>query len=140
MKRFRSLCLVAALYQLLSVSLVGQESLLEGVWRADLGGLPALVITISNEGGDLRGAILFFLIRRDTDRPASATATLPEPLFHLKFDGASLEFQVSHRRAHPPRTAHDAPVTFRLTITGTNEGWLVREGIGTEEIRVHRQM
>jgi hypothetical protein len=41
-------------------------------------------------------------------------------MFNLKFDGHALTFQVSHRRAHPPRTLSDPPVTMRLKLTGAN--------------------
>jgi hypothetical protein len=40
-------------------------SAVTGVWRAQMEGLPALTMTISDEGGELTGAILFYLIRRD---------------------------------------------------------------------------
>ena len=104
-----------------------RNSTIAGVWRAEMGGLPALVMTISDEGGDLTGAILFYLIRRDDGQPPHSSPGIPEPLFHLKFDGKVLEFQVSHRRAHPPRTAHDPPTSFQLRITSPNEGILTRE-------------
>ena len=98
-----------------------------GVWRAQMDSLPALTMTISDEGGDLAGALLFYLIRRDDGQPPRSSPGSPEPLFNLKFDGNALDFRVSHRRAHGPGTAHDPPVNFRLTITGPNEGMLVRE-------------
>ncbi len=100
--------------------------------------LPALVMTLSDEGGDLAGAILFYLIRRDEGKPPSANPGIPEPLLNLKFDGKTLDFRVSHRRAHPPRTANDPPVHFRLTITGPNEGTLAREKEERGGIRVSR--
>jgi hypothetical protein len=103
-------------------------SAVTGVWRAQMDGLPALTMTISDEGGELTGAILFYLIRRDDGQPARSSPGSPEPMFNLKFDGKTLDFRVSHRRAHPPRTVNDPPVNFRLTITGPNEGML-GEGI-----------
>ena len=111
-------------------------SAVTGVWRAQMDGLPALTMTISDEGGELTGAILFYLIRRNDGQPARSSPGSPEPLFNLKFDGNELEFRVSHRRAHGPGTAHDPPVNFRLKITGPNEGMLVREK--NESIRVSR--
>ena len=111
---------------------------IDGVWRATMDGLPALVLTISDEGGGLRGAMLFYLIRRDPGQSPHADPGIPEPLFNLKWDGTELSFQVSHRRAHPPRTVNDPPVTFRLKITARNEGLLVREGPTSDQIRVAR--
>ncbi|MGP8251814.1 MAG: hypothetical protein ACLQHF_07245 [Terracidiphilus sp.] len=104
-----------------------------GVWRAQMDGQPAFTLVVTDENGGLSGAILFYLLKReDVSRPSTATPGLPEPIFNPKFDGKTLTFQVSHRRAHPPRTLNDPPVTFHLTLTGdgaaqfvnTNEGGL----------------
>jgi hypothetical protein len=107
-----------------------------GVWRAEMDGLPALTMTISDEGGDLAGAILFYLIRRDEGQPPRSSPGSPEPLLNVKFDGKALDFRVSHPRAHGPETANDPPVNFQLRITGPNEGMLVREN--RELVRVSR--
>lgn len=115
-----------------------KNSAVNGVWRAQMDGLPAVVMTISDEGGELAGAILFYLIRRDEGQPAQSAPGIPEPVFNPKFDGKALDFQVSHRRSHGSRTANDPPVSFRLRITGPNEGLLVREGKESEAIRVSR--
>jgi hypothetical protein len=96
-----------------------------GVWRAQMDGLPAVTLTITNETGRLSGAILFYLLRRDEGKPVTSTAGIPEPLFNPVFDGTTLTFQVSHRRAHPPRTLSDPPVSFRLTLTGANLAGLI---------------
>jgi hypothetical protein len=111
-------------------------SAVTGVWRAQMDGLSYITMTISDEGGDLAGAILFYLIRRDEGQPPRSSPGSPEPLLNLKFDGTALDFRVSHRRAHGPETAHDPPMNFRLKITGPNEGMLVREK--NEVIRVSR--
>lgn len=95
-----------------------------GVWRAQMDGLPLITLTITNESGSLSGAVLFYLHQRSKGQPLTATAGVPEPLFNPKFDGQNLTFQVSHRRAHPPRTLSDAPVSFRLQVTGANKGGL----------------
>ena len=117
---------------------IDKNSAVTGVWRAQIDGLPALTMTITDEGGDLAGAILFYLIRRDEGQQPRSSPGIPEPLFGLKFDGKALDFRVSHRRAHAPATANDPPVSFRLKITGPNEGMLVREGGADEAIRVSR--
>ena len=114
------------------------NSAVNGVWRAQMDGFPALVMTISDEGGDLAGAILFYLIRRDEGQPPKATPGIPEPLFNLRFDGKTLDSRVSHSRAHGGRTASDPPVHFQLRITGPDEGLLVTEGKESEGIRVSR--
>jgi len=92
-----------------------------GVWRSQMDGLPAITLTISDESGSLSGAVLFYLHRRDEGKPVTATPGVTEPLMNLAFDGKTLTFQVSHRRAHPPATLKDPPVTFRIMLTGANK-------------------
>ena len=96
-----------------------------GVWRAMMDDLPAVVMTVTDEGDSLSGAILFYLIRRDEGKPPTSSPGIPEPMFNLKFNEKVLSFKVSHRRAHPG-TQSDPPGTFRLRVTGPDEGVLVR--------------
>jgi hypothetical protein len=91
-----------------------------GIWRGEMDGLPAITLNVTDEGGGLSGAILFYLHRRDEGKPVIATPGVPEPIFNLKFDGKTLIFQVSHRHAHPPETLADPPVTFRFKMTAPN--------------------
>jgi hypothetical protein len=84
-----------------------------GVWRAQMGDVPVFTMVITDEGGGLSGAIVFYLLRRDSpDQKPTATPGNPEPLLHPAFDGKTLTFQISHRRAHPPRTLNDPPITL----------------------------
>ena len=99
-----------------------------GVWRAQMDGLPFVTFTVTNEGGRLAGAALFYLIRRDEKGTSSSSPTIPEPLLNPTFDGKVLTFQVSHHRAHPPRSLTDPPANYRLTLTGTNKGKFVNKG------------
>jgi hypothetical protein len=96
-----------------------------GVWRGELDSLPAVTLNITEEAGPLQGAILFYLIRRDEGKPPTSSPGIPEPLFNPYFDGKSLTFQLSHRRAHA-NTSSDPPTTFRLDLTGPDEAKLVR--------------
>jgi hypothetical protein len=107
---------------------------IKGVWRADMGGLPYITVTITNETGSLSGAVLFYFHHRDPGQPWTSTPGLPEPLFNPKFDGKTLTFQVSHRRAHPPRTLNDPPVSFRFKLIGANRGELVNENESPSEL------
>ena len=103
-------------------------SRLTGVWRGQMDGMPAMTLVVTDEGGELQGAILFYLIRHDKPgEPPTATPGIPEPIFHPVFDGRTLAFEVSHRRAHPPRTLFDPPVSFRLTLTGPNQAEFANE-------------
>ena len=95
-----------------------------GVWRVQESGVPALVMTISDEGGGLSGAILFYMIRRDENQPVRSSPGIPEPLLQLEAKGDTLHFQVSHRRSHGSRTAKDPPVKFRLVVKAPGDGVL----------------
>ncbi len=103
----------------------GRDAAVCGIWRGELDNLPAVVLNITDEAGPLQGAILFCLIRQDEGKPPTSLPGIPEPLFNPQFDGKTLTFQVSHRRAHAD-TASDPPVTFRLDLTGPDEARLVR--------------
>jgi hypothetical protein len=100
-----------------------------GVWRGQMDNLPAVTLTITDEGGKLSGAILFFLHVRATvnDPWTSRPATAAEPILNPVFDGKTLRFMVNHKRAHPPRTLNDPPSHFHLTLTGPNQAGLVNE-------------
>ena len=104
------------------------HSRITGVWRCQTDGLPAVTIVISDEGGSLSGAVLFYFhMRKTVSDPYTSTPGLPEPMFNLQVNGVTLTFQMSHRRAHPPRTLNDPPIEFHLTVTGPNQGELVNE-------------
>ena len=70
-----------------------------GIWRCQMEGLPAVTLTVTDEGGSLTGAVLFYLHRREPGQPVTATPGVPEPLFHPSFDGKTLTFQVKIGRA-----------------------------------------
>lgn len=111
---------------------------IEGVWRAQMDGLPAITLNISYETGSLNGAILFYLLRKDAGKAETSTAGIPEPLMNPQFDGTTLTFAVSHRRAHSTSTPSDPPVRFALTLTGANKGKLVRDNDGTPGLEIVR--
>jgi hypothetical protein len=98
-----------------------------GIWRSQMEGLPAITLTVTDEGGSLTGAVLFYLHRREPGQQVTATPGVPEPLFNPKFEGRTLTFQVSHRRAHPPGSLEDAPVTFRVTLDDADHAVLANE-------------
>jgi hypothetical protein len=99
-----------------------------GVWRGQMDNLPAITLNITNEGGGLSGAVLFYFLERATVHdPYTSTPGIPEPLFNPRIEGKSLVFEVSHRRAHPPRTLSDPPVHFRMTLMDSDKAELVNE-------------
>lgn len=88
-----------------------------GVWKAQMNSLPMMTLTVEQENGQLIGAILFYLIRRDPGVPETASAGVPEPLIDPTFDGKTLAFKVSHSHAHSG-SEHTPPVAFRFDLTG----------------------
>ena len=119
---------VAAIACLLRAQTTGSERFV-GVWRGQMEILPAVTLNITDEGGGLSGAVLFYLIQRSTvmSEPTTSTPGIPEPLFNPKLEGQSLVFEVSHRRAHPPGTLLDPPVHFRLKLLDQDKAELVNE-------------
>lgn len=99
-------------------------SAVTGVWRGKIDGVLAFVMTISDEGEGLSGAILFYMIRREPGKPVTSTPGIPEPMFGIAFDGANLDFQVSHRRSHGERTKNDPPVKLRIGLAGAGKAKL----------------
>ncbi len=87
-----------------------------GVWKAQTDSLPMMTLTVEQNNGKLIGAVLFYLIRRNPGAPETASAGAPAPLIDPTFDGKTLSFKVSHRRAHPG-TENDPPVAFRFDLS-----------------------
>lgn len=99
-----------------------------GVWKAQMDGMPAVAMVVTDESGSLSGAIMFYLhMRKTVNDPYTSTPGLPEPLFTLRVVGDTLHFDVSHRRAHPPRSLNDPPIHFHLRLTGPNQAELMNE-------------
>jgi hypothetical protein len=137
MTRVVALVLVVAGLAPALAALPTNNSSILGVWRGKMDSLPAVTLTIEDEGGNLSGAVLFYLIRREPGRVPSASAGVPEPLIKPIFDGSILTFEVSHRHAHPPGTSNDPPVKFRLQLTGPDKAKLLtgEGGEGLEMVR-----
>ena len=106
--------------------------------RRDCGVEEMLVLSATNEGGKLAGALLFYLLRRDEKGGTSSSPGIPEPLLNPTFDGKVLGFQVSHRRAHPPRTLADPPANFLLKLTATNKDEFVNKSEDSPVIQLIR--
>jgi len=118
------------------------NSAIVGTWRGKLHDLPAVVLTVKEDGGALSGAILFYFLHRNTEHDPWQVDTkhsMPLPLIAPKFDGKTMAFQVSHKQAHPPRTLNDPPSSFVLRITGNGQAELVNlsehERLGLKMVR-----
>ena len=119
---------VVAMTWALRAETTGNEQFV-GVWRGQMEVLPAVTLNITDEGGGLSGAVLFYLIKRSSvmSEPTTSTPGTPEPLINPRVEGQSLIFEVSHRRAHPPGTSSDPPVRFRLKLIDHDKAELVNE-------------
>ena len=130
--KFVSMCVLMTMLASVCASQASQPNNTDtapvvGIWRSQMEGLPVMTLTVTDEGGSLTGAVLFYLHRREPGQQVTATPGVPEPLFNPQFDGKTLTFQVSHRRAHPPDSLQDGPVTFRLMLDGAGNAALVSE-------------
>lgn len=139
--RSRILVLLAAML-LLPACLLSQnspQSRFTGVWRGQFDNLPGVDLVLTDEGGQVHGAMLFYLHRRpNANSPYTATPGLPEPIFNLRIEGQTLHFQVSHRRAHPPGSLNDAPKDFQLKLTGPDQAGLTNETGGAPGLTMKR--
>ena len=139
--RIAVFCAVMALYGLRGLAQANDEherSRFMGVWRADVDGLPFVTLNLTDESGTLAGAVLFYLHRRNPGQPVTSSPGIPEPLINPRIDDDTLTFQVSHRRAHPPGSQSDRPVSFRLRLAGANRIFLVNASEGGPQVELTR--
>jgi hypothetical protein len=107
----RGLILIAAL----AGGPLAAESPLAGTWQGKLDGVPAVTLTVKEEGRGWSGTIVFYKIVDEGSGPQVAgkdTSVLVDP----KLEGKSLSFQVKH--------PNDALIGFRFELTGNGEGEL----------------
>lgn len=124
---------------LFSQSAAQNTSKFTGVWRGQFDNLPGVDLVLTDEGGQLHGAMLFYLHKRpNTTSPYISTPGLPEPIFNLRIQDQTLHFQVSHRRAHPPASLHDAPKDFELKLTGADQSELMNKSEGAPGLTMKR--
>lgn len=100
---------------------------LVGVWHGEYRNLPWVTVTLTQEGGALSGAILFYLHRKAPGTAETATAGTPEPLLDPQFDGKTLTFRVSPRHADPPKTLDDPPMVMTMEIVDQDHAQLVNK-------------
>ena len=84
---------------------------LVGVWRgqgeAQQAGLPLVTLTVSNEGGNLSGAILLSVVHVEEGKIVTSAPGVPEPILNPRFDGQTLTFQVRYRGPVHPGVSSD---------------------------------
>jgi hypothetical protein len=116
--------LISALFLIASTAALAapavDNSLVLGVWKAQTDSLPLMTLTVEQQNGQLIGAVLFYLIRRNPGAPETSSAGVPEPLIDPTFDGKTLAFKVSHSHAHTD-SEHTPPVAFHFELTGSGK-------------------
>ncbi len=88
---------------------------LVGTWQGRVDGVPAVTLTVKDEGRGWSGTIVFYKILDEGSGPQVAgkdTCVLVNP----KREGNVLSFQVKDR--------NEALIGFQLELTGSNEGEL----------------
>jgi hypothetical protein len=99
-------------------------SAIVGQWTGSIEGLPALRLVVQENDGNLTGAVLFYLIRREPGAAPVASPGFPEPMIAPVLDGKTLIFKINHRYAHPPGSLNDPPVSFRVEVSGMDKAKL----------------
>jgi len=127
---------------LMAVPAAASDSPIAGTWRGRIHDLPAVVLTVKDDGGKLSGTILFYFMHRNTEHDpwqVDTKRSIPLPLIDPTFDGKTIFFQVSHKEAHPPRTLNDPPSSFLMRLAGKGEAELrnlsEKEGPGRKMVR-----
>lgn len=67
-----------------------------GVWQGNLGGVPAVTLTLADDAGEANGTIVFHAIKNDHGH-AYSFSTEPHTLIHPRIEGAdgnTISFQV----------------------------------------------
>jgi hypothetical protein len=100
---------------------------LVGVWHGEYRDLPWVTVTLTQDGGALSGAILFYLHRKIPGTAETATAGTPEPLLDPQFRGKTLTFRVSARHADPPKTLDEPPIVMTMEIIDQDHVRLVNK-------------
>jgi hypothetical protein len=105
-----------------------------GIWQgqgaAEETGVPFVTLTLVNDGGNLSGAILLYVVHLEQGKPVASAPGIPEPILSPSFDGQTLRFQIRFRGPLPPGISSDDPVlTFRLKLTLPKKAELATGGL-----------
>ena len=98
-----------------------------GVWHGEYRGLPWVTVTLTNEGGTLSGAVLFYLHRQTAGAAETATPGVPEPLLDPHFDSRTLSFQVSAHHAGRPASLEEPPIPMTIDFIDADHARLVNQ-------------
>jgi hypothetical protein len=98
-----------------------------GVWHGEYHGLPWVTVTLTDEGGTLSGAVLFYLHRQTAGAAETATPGMPEPLLDPHFDRRTLSFRVSAHHAGGFASLEEPPIPMTIEFIDADHARLVNQ-------------
>lgn len=98
-----------------------------GVWHGEYRGLPWVTVTLTDEGGTLSGAVLFYLHCQTAGAVETATPGVPEPLLDPHFDSTTLSFRVSAHHAGGPASLEEPPIPMTIEFIDADHARLVNQ-------------
>lgn len=128
------LCVVA-----LSIFALAADPPIVGVWTANAHNLPAIKMTVNNDGGKLSGSIIFYFLQKE-DGVWKNKGGEPTEMIRPRMEGNDFVFEVPHAKKHGSTDPAGQEIkTFRLHVTGPHEA-VFRNAIGPgQDITLHRQ-
>ena len=92
-----------------------------GTWTATMHNLPAIKMTVRNNGGRISGNIIFYMLMLENGAwkvKGDDTTDMINP----RMEGRTFVFEVPHAKKHGSTNPEDQEIkTFRLQLTGPNE-------------------
>jgi hypothetical protein len=98
-----------------------------GVWHGEYRGLPWVTVTLTDEGGALSGAVLFYLHRQTAGAAETAAPGVPEPLLDPHFDSTTLSFRVSAHHAGGSAPLEEPPIPMTIEFIDADHARLVNQ-------------
>jgi hypothetical protein len=124
-KPFFAIACAAAMFASQAGAATATAGTWTGVWQGTLDGLPAVELTLADDGGEVGGTIVFHLILKK-DGPPHVASTEPHTLIRPRVEGDTLTFQVirgngSHQVLDmSARKLADGKIDFRCSNCDAN--------------------
>jgi hypothetical protein len=117
----KTLTMILVLAGLTSRSFCAGDSVIGGIWTAQLHDQPAIKLTVNDEGGKLSGNIVFYFLMLENGswKVKNGTAT---NLINPRLEDKTFVFEVPHAKKHGSTDPADQEIkTFRMQLTGKNQ-------------------
>jgi hypothetical protein len=109
-----------------------------GTWTAKMHGLPAIKMTVKENGGRLSGNIIFYflMLEEGTWKVKGEAAT---EMIDPQLKGETFEFKVPHSKRHGSTAPADQEIkAFRLYLAGPNEA-VFKNADNGQDLKLTRQ-